>query len=733
MREASSFNTPEDQDDDKSVFGAARGEMAGHSHDMPRPETEAGAQRQPSQSDADGHLERLETSRYQLFVKAMTAKLKSDDPSCNQTDRMKQIGRLWRGMTVDERERIIAAQRAADGGTKSFNKARSGPKVEVNGLKRGQQDRRIAAFNFFVRDMVAKVRQEQPDIEHKHCMKIVGEAWHRLSKAERAKWCFDPPSSPASSGRNSCAGGMQVGVPLSQPVPEGRCSGPGGMPQGLAVPRERKGMMSAELDGVSPGLFEPPLPAVALSREMGAEKKTALKDESRYDIFVKAQSVKLQESEPHLAQTQRMARIGQLWKSMTKEERLQVILDHKALMAANGIKDKATVNYGPMLKVGGLKRRQHERRISAFNFFVKDTVAKLRAGNPDLEHEACMKRVGEMWRALSQEERAKWCLDPPMRGERGAKCGEPKDIRDSRSSGSVGLESPLEQSVSPPLLPRHGKAQEYPQGERVHLWSESPPPPPFTAEEEGHMARAEQAASQIQWSPSLSGFPSFSYPPSSANLPASHSRLAVAAMAPPATTVPPPLPMRGSLGGQDFPSFSEMVGGDGPAGGLGAGSMQDVGMRDGWRGPPREGAGSDRAPSGQMFGLRREQGLRGQMWSDQTLLHSLLSLTPRFVPPANLHAIWGQGPSASQSQHSQGGPSVAASSQPLESAIWGAGVVAGGAARDESLMTGSTNKRHPGKFESNDAVSKRSRLDNYGRSGAEGPLVESSEGQWGSG
>ena len=134
-----------------------------------------------------------------------------------------------------------------------------------------------------------------------------------------------------------------------------------------------------------------------------------------------------------------------------------------------------------------------------------------------------------------------------------------------------------------------------------------------------------------------------------------------------------------------------------------------------------------------MFGLRGEQGVRGQMWSDQTLLHSLLSLTPRFVPPANLHAIWGQGPSASQSQHSQGGPSVAASSQPLESAIWGAGVVAGGAARDESLMTGSTNKRHPGKFESNDAVSKRSRLDDYGRSGAEGPLVESSEGQWGSG
>ena len=41
-----------------------------------------------------------ETSRYQTFVKAMTAKLKAEDPSCNQTDRMKSIGVLWGAMHV---------------------------------------------------------------------------------------------------------------------------------------------------------------------------------------------------------------------------------------------------------------------------------------------------------------------------------------------------------------------------------------------------------------------------------------------------------------------------------------------------------------------------------------------------------------------------------------------------------------------------------------------------------
>ena len=36
-------------------------------------------------------------------------------------------------------------------------------------------------------------------------------------------------------------------------------------------------------------------------------------DESRYDIFVKSMSVKLQREQSHLAQTQRMALIGKIW------------------------------------------------------------------------------------------------------------------------------------------------------------------------------------------------------------------------------------------------------------------------------------------------------------------------------------------------------------------------------------------------------------------------------------
>ena len=77
---------------------------------------------------------------------------------------------------VGIREQIIAAQRRLEGdkGKKVLNKAKAGPKIEVNGLKRGEKERRIAAFNFFVRDMVSKIRQEDPNIDHQRYVAACG-------------------------------------------------------------------------------------------------------------------------------------------------------------------------------------------------------------------------------------------------------------------------------------------------------------------------------------------------------------------------------------------------------------------------------------------------------------------------------------------------------------------------------------------------------------------------------
>ena len=98
---------------------------------------------------------------------------------------------------------------------------------------------------------------------------------------------------------------------------------------------------------------------------VSTKPRPVLKDESRYDLFVKAISGSIAQAEPHLSQTQRMKRVGQVWKQLAVEERLKIITEHKAKMEAMGIKDKALVDAGPMLQVRGLKRRAKERYTSA--------------------------------------------------------------------------------------------------------------------------------------------------------------------------------------------------------------------------------------------------------------------------------------------------------------------------------------------------------------------------------
>jgi hypothetical protein len=84
------------------------------------------------------------------------------------------------------------------------------------------------------------------------------------------------------------------------------------------------------------------------------------------------------------------------------------------------------------------------RRISAFNFFVKERVAQLRLENPGMEHQECMKQVGEHWRQLTKEQRASWCFDPP------AKATLAKATQRSRTRGSA-KDAQSSDSISSPL------------------------------------------------------------------------------------------------------------------------------------------------------------------------------------------------------------------------------------------------------------------------------------------
>ena len=113
------------------------------------------------------------------------------------------------------------------------------------------------------------------------------------------------------------------------------------------------------------------LPSAAAQDESGpmvvsTKRRPVLKDENRYDLFVKAISGSIAQAEPYLTQTQRMKRVGQVWKQLSIDERLKIIQEQKVKMEAMGVKDRALVDSGPMIQVRGLKRRAKERYLFSF-------------------------------------------------------------------------------------------------------------------------------------------------------------------------------------------------------------------------------------------------------------------------------------------------------------------------------------------------------------------------------
>jgi hypothetical protein len=107
---------------------------------------------------------------------------------------------------------------------------------------------------------------------------------------------------------------------------------------------------------------------------------------------------------------------------------------------------------GPIVDVRGLQRREHGRRISAFNFFVKEMVPQIRIQSPGLVHQDCMKRVAETWQGMSKDERAKWCFDPPVpKGKNKRKASPVASARTEWQEGSAWQSAPKVQKALPAL------------------------------------------------------------------------------------------------------------------------------------------------------------------------------------------------------------------------------------------------------------------------------------------
>lgn len=121
-------------------------------------------------------------SAYNLFVRAMTLKLKPENPELAQGELMKKVGDLWRALSHDEQRRWRAdgdlGMAVPGASTWIANKAVSKP----------------SAYQSFVRHMSANLKLQAPGSKQADNMRKIGELWRMMSPEDRAR--YEPANAP---------------------------------------------------------------------------------------------------------------------------------------------------------------------------------------------------------------------------------------------------------------------------------------------------------------------------------------------------------------------------------------------------------------------------------------------------------------------------------------------------------------------------------------------------------
>jgi len=326
-------------------------------------------------------------SSYQMFVKRMTAEMQRVYPNSKQSENMRKIGEMWRGMSAEDRQRYAEqaeqahqAQLAAAAQQQQQQQMQMQygqnwqmgmPGGKKGKRKRGQEmqgmfmqqpppgppapaTRVLSAYNLFVRYMLQQLKQQNPRAEQGECMKKVGEIWQAMASEEKQKWRADGEHGSKVPGSSTYV----TNKPPTKP--------------------------------------------------------------SSYQMFVKHMSAELNRNYPHNKQADNMRKIGEIWRTLSAAEKSRYQQEAEQQHEANQASHQSAHHYGPGGNWNGGYGGQNygvqgQRTLSAYNLFVRSMLQELKAANPDLEQGDLMKKVGEMWRGLSVDEKSKWRFD----GEKG--------------------------------------------------------------------------------------------------------------------------------------------------------------------------------------------------------------------------------------------------------------------------------------------------------------------------
>lgn len=170
----------------------------------------------------------------------------------------------------------------------------------------------------------------------------------------------------------------------------------------LKEKKKYQGQADGAQDGHKITLGVSILQAKGVSNATGKKKAP-----SSYQMFVKQMSKQLQQEHPGYKQSEKMRKIGELWRNLAAGEREQYAQDAKVQEAAiaQGGGGAASASAGIV------------RSLSNYHLYVKHMLSQLKTESPQSGQNERMKKIGELWRAMTADEKASWCAD----GEQGSR------------------------------------------------------------------------------------------------------------------------------------------------------------------------------------------------------------------------------------------------------------------------------------------------------------------------
>jgi len=161
----------------------------------------------------------------------------------------------------------------------------------------------------------------------------------------------------------------------------------------------------------------PPPPPVDLPGGHALQEEATAETLSAYDHFVRAMTLKLRENpeNPELAQDDLMKKLGDLWRGMPQEEQQQWRADGDLESAVPASVEQASPGWG-----------RPPPPPSSYQSFVRHMTASLKTQFPGNKQSDNMKRIGEMWREMQPEERARY--EPGNQAGGAGQGGHPPDL-----------------------------------------------------------------------------------------------------------------------------------------------------------------------------------------------------------------------------------------------------------------------------------------------------------------